>query len=82
MTGLMQIAIDNYQALYVPTEYGEWLSPTKRRALEPDELRVASAMKVLEQDPLGDGVVLCAAQRSSSFSPRMRVSIMGSTFIP
>ena len=57
----------------MPTEYGEWLSPKKRRVITTDELRVASAMKLLEQEPLKDGVVLCAAQRAASFSQRSRV---------
>ena len=70
----MQIAVDNYQALHVPSDYGEWLSPTKRRALEADELRLAAAMRVLEQEPPADGVVLCAAQRGSSYSSKTRVS--------
>ena len=75
----LQIAIDNYQALHLPTEYGEWLSPVKRRVLQVEEVRVAHSMRFLEQPDLLDGVVLCAAHRSSSFSPRTRVRQLLST---
>ena len=73
--GLMQIAVDNYQALYMPTQYGEWLSNHHRRIIQPEELRVAAAMRVLEQAPLRDGVVVCAADRGGSSSSKLRVSV-------
>ena len=69
----MQIAIDNYQALYQPTEYGEWMSQHYRRVLDPSELRVASAMRLLEQEPLENGVVVCASSRGGQFSPKLKV---------
>lgn len=72
----MQIAIDNYQALYRPSEYGEWTTPHKRRMIEPSELRVASAMRFLEQEELKNGVVVCASSRGAQFSPKQKVFLL------
>jgi hypothetical protein len=71
----MQIAVDNYQALYCPTEYGEWTTQHKRRVMQPQELRVASAMRILEQDDPADGVFLCASTRAGDYSKKMRVGL-------
>ena len=71
----MQIAIDNYPALYCPTEYGEWTSQHSRRAIQPEELRVAAAMRVLEQEDPTDGVYLCASTRSGDYSNKLRVGL-------
>ncbi len=70
----VQIAVDNYQALYCPSEYGEWTTQHHRRVIQPGELRVAAAMRVLEQDPPPDGVFLCASTRSGEYSNKLRVS--------
>ena len=67
------IAIDDYQALYTPSQYGEWLSQHHRRVVPPEEVRLANAMRVLEQPPLANGLVIAAAQRAGSYSPKIRV---------
>lgn len=72
----MQVAIDNYQALYRPSEYGQWLSQHKRRSIDPSELRVASSMQLLDKPkPLKNGVVVCASSRSGQYSPKMKVNL-------
>ena len=71
----LQVAIDNYQALYTPSDYGEWMSQHHRRVIQPEELRVAAAMRVLEQPPLADGVAICAASRGGSYSSKVRVRL-------
>lgn len=70
------MAIDNYQALYHPSEYGEWLSNFHRRVIQPEELRVAAAMRVLEQPALQDGVVVCAAEKTGSLPAQLKVSFV------
>ena len=54
------VAIDGYEALYLPSEHGEWLSQHNRRAIEPSELRLAASMQVLEGRPPALGFIACA----------------------
>lgn len=69
----VQIAVDNYQALYMPSSYGEWMNNNHRRILQPQELRVAASMRLLEQALIRDEVVVCAADRGGSSSGKLRV---------
>jgi len=71
---MLQIAVDNYPALYCATEYGEWTTQHKRRVIQPEELRVAAAMRVLELEDPTDGVYLCASTRTGDYSNKLRVS--------
>ena len=54
------VAIDGYEALYLPSQYGEWTSQHRRRRIQPSELRLAASMQVLHAPPPRLGFVVCA----------------------
>ena len=43
------VAVDDYNVLYSHTNYHEWMNEVYRRQLQPHELRLASAFKLLER---------------------------------
>ena len=43
------IAVDDYNVLYSHANYHEWMNEVYRRQLQPHELRLASAFKLLER---------------------------------
>ncbi|KAK9796976.1 hypothetical protein WJX73_004346 [Symbiochloris irregularis] len=73
------VAIDNYEALYLPSGYGEWMHQHYRRVVQPHELRLAAALQVLAHQPPVRGFVACAdgntcKHRTSVKIPRHRDS--------
>ena len=56
------MAVDAYEYLHLPTEYGEWLAHTKRRTIAPEELRLAHALQLLSnpQGPCKRAHIVCA----------------------
>ena len=63
----MVFAVDNYQALHSPSTYGEKRTAHSRRRLDPGELRVASAMRVLDGPPPAWGVDVAALTWSEGY---------------
>lgn len=58
----MLVAVDDYNALHGFTAFGKWETYTSRRALLPGELRLASALRILEADGAwGPNAVLLGA---------------------
>lgn len=45
----VMIAVDEYNVLYSHANYHEWVNEVYRRQLQPHELRLASALRILEQ---------------------------------
>ena len=43
------IAVDDYNVLYSHANYHEWMNEVHRRQLQPHELRLASAFRLLER---------------------------------
>lgn len=43
------VAVDDYNVLYSHTNYHEWMNEVYRRQLQPHELRLASAFRLLER---------------------------------
>lgn len=60
-------AVDNYQALHSPSTYGEKRTAHSRRRLDPGELRVASAMRVLDGPPPAWGADVAALTWSEGY---------------
>lgn len=73
--------IDDYNALYGYTVFGRWTSMNDRKMLQPEELRLASALRLLEGPAFARGLVLCANTRSKSV-PRDLAIPLGSTDAP
>ena len=46
----VMVAVDDYNVLYSHTNYHEWMNEVFRRPLQPHELRLASAFKLLERE--------------------------------
>jgi hypothetical protein len=61
-------AVDNYQALHSPSGYGQRRTEFSRRALDPGELRVAAALRVLGGPPPAWGVDVAALTWGGSYS--------------
>ena len=61
-------AVDNYQALHSPSGYGQRRTEFSRRALDPGELRVAAALRVLDGPPPAWGVDVAALTWGGSYS--------------
>ena len=60
------IAVDDYNVLYSHTNYHEWMNEVYRRQLQPHELRVASAFKLLERQVLIPLPFFCSIKLSIS----------------
>lgn len=54
------LAVDDYNALYHRTVYGEAVHPLHRRLLTPDELRLVRGFRLLEQAPPAAGLAVAA----------------------
>ena len=46
----VMIAVDDYNILYSHANYHEWMNEVYRRQLQPHELRLVSALRILEQE--------------------------------
>ena len=46
----VMIAVDDYNVLYSHANYHEWMNEVHRRQLQPHELRLVSALRILEQE--------------------------------
>jgi len=44
------IAVDDYNVLYSHTNYHEWMNEVYRRQVQPAELRLALALRILEHE--------------------------------
>lgn len=44
------VAVDDYNVLYSHANYHEWMNEVHRRQVQPHELRLASALRGLEQE--------------------------------
>lgn len=54
------LAVDDYNALYHRTEFGEAVHPLYRRPLRPDELRLVAGFRLMEQSAPKRGLVVTA----------------------
>ena len=69
----MLIAVDRYNALYIDSEYGQTINEKKRRLIPAAELRLATAMRVLEREPMSNGIHLAVPARHDRISQRVPV---------
>ena len=67
------IAVDRYNALHIDSEYGQTINDKKRRLIPAAELRLAKAMRVLEREPMANGIHLAAPARHDRISQRVPV---------
>lgn len=77
MSGLDQmpvmIAVDDYNILYSHANYHEWMNEVYRRQLQPHELRLVSALRILEQEAPKNGMFIGAACHGGPVSPKLQV---------
>eukprot|EP00951_Prasinocladus_malaysianus_P015247 scaffold116709_cov47-Prasinocladus_malaysianus.AAC.4 len=66
-------ALDDYNALYSHTAYYEAVTFKKRRMIMPEELRLVKALRLVEQEPIANGICIAAPTFSSSASPKLRI---------
>jgi hypothetical protein len=66
-------AVDNYQALWSPTSYGVPVGLQARRMLDPSELRLARALRIMSRPAPANGVAVAAETMSGMFSPKTKV---------
>lgn len=71
----MLIAVDRYNALSIDSEYGQTISDKARRLIPAAELRLAKAMRVLEREPMANGIHLAAPARHDRISQRVPVCL-------
>jgi len=69
----VMVALDDYNALYSHTGYYEAVTFKKRRMIKPGELRLASALRMLEHEPITNGVCIAAPTYSSALSPKLQI---------
>lgn len=67
------IAVDRYNALFIESEYGQTISDKARRRIPAAELRLAKAMRLLEREPMANGIHLAAPARHDRISQRVPV---------
>ena len=71
------MAVDNYQCMNLPSDYGQPAGPFTRRRLMPGELRVAAELQVLERDPPAYGAAIAASTRGEHYrSMRVRALLV------
>ena len=70
------VAIDSYEALYLPSGYGEWLHQHYRRPIQPHELRLAASLQVLQQPPPALGFVACADGNTCQMRSTVQVTAL------
>lgn len=51
------IAVDDYNVLYSHANYHEWMSEVNRRQIQPHELRLASALRILDRQVRKDTII-------------------------
>lgn len=71
--------VDNYNALYHTTQYGTLAEPAserRRRALNVEELSLASGMRLLVQD-CGQAAVVAGLTLGTHMSSRLRIPAIG-----
>ena len=69
----MLLAVDRYNALYAPSEYGQTVGELGRRLLDPGELRLARALRLTEHSAPKNGASLVAMARNDRVSFRVPV---------
>lgn len=71
----VMIAVDDYNALYFPpaVAYSERIHDLYLRRIEPDELRLASAFRLLEHKAPKRGLVVAASSYSQGISPKLYI---------
>jgi len=71
----VMIAVDDYNALYFPpaVAYSERIHDLYLRRIEPDELRLASAFRLLEHKAPKRGLVVAAPSYSQDISPKLHI---------
>ena len=74
------IAVDRYNALYTSSEYGQTISVHKRRLIPAAELRLATALRVLERQGPALGLHVAAPARHDRISQRIAVSAWASAY--
>ena len=67
------LAVDRYNALYAPSEYGQTVGELGRRLLDPGELRLARALRLTEHPAPRNGASLVAMARNDRVSFRVPV---------
>jgi hypothetical protein len=67
------LAVDRYNALYAPSNYGKTVNDHKRRMLDPSELRLARAMRIMEHTSPAKGMSLAAMARHDRIPERIPV---------
>lgn len=67
------LALDRYNALYAPCEYGQSVGDFGRRLLDPSELRLARALRLTEQPPPANGATVVAMARGDRVAQATRV---------
>ncbi len=70
----VMLAVDRYNALYAPSDYGQSVGEHKRRMLGAGELRLAAGLRVLEHTAPLKGVCIGALARHDRISRRTPVS--------
>eukprot|EP00193_Tetraselmis_chui_P009323 CAMPEP_0177759458 /NCGR_PEP_ID=MMETSP0491_2-20121128/4745_1 /TAXON_ID=63592 /ORGANISM="Tetraselmis chuii, Strain PLY429" /LENGTH=439 /DNA_ID=CAMNT_0019275293 /DNA_START=450 /DNA_END=1769 /DNA_ORIENTATION=+ len=66
-------ALDDYNALYSHTAYYEAVTFKKRRMIMPGELRLANKLRMLEHEPIRNGICIAAPTYSSCISPALKI---------
>lgn len=69
----VMIAVDDYNVLYSHANYHEWMNEVHRRQLQPHELRLVSALRILEQEAPKNGMFVGAACHGGPVSPKLQV---------
>jgi hypothetical protein len=59
----VMLAVDRYNALYAPSEYGQTVGEHNRRMLGAEELRLARGLRVMEHTAPLKGVSIAAMAR-------------------
>jgi hypothetical protein len=67
------LAVDRYNALYAPAEYGQSVGDYGRRLLDPGELRLAAALRLTEHAPPANGASVVAMARGDRVARATRV---------
>lgn len=71
--------VDDYNYLYHSTEYHETVHRFHRRRIEPQELKLAGAFRLLDQQERKKGIVAAAATYGGPISPDVDIPLTAST---
>lgn len=69
------LAVDDYNALYHRTEFGEAIHPLHRRLLRPEELRLAAGFRLLEQPAPRRGLAIAAPTHGAGLPADLAVPL-------